>query len=89
MFEKPQGMFHIEDSSIIGNSDKMLFFTKELTACSNDHKMAMNPYVIGKLDINQVKQVDFSPYMGYVGTGDPIKPEDEAKLPSVIEQQPI
>ena len=40
--------------------------------------MAMNPYVIGKLDINQVKMIDFSAYMGYIGTGDPIKPEDEA-----------
>jgi len=59
----------LEDNNVVGNSDKMLFFTKELASCSNDPQQAQNPFVMGKLDVEQVKKFDFTPYMGYINPG--------------------
>jgi hypothetical protein len=51
VFERPKGINNIEDNHVIGNPDKMLFFTKELAASGNDKRSAHNPFVIGKLDV--------------------------------------
>ena len=34
--EKPTGMNYIEDDSILGNSDKMMFYSKEFLATAED-----------------------------------------------------
>ena len=41
----------IQDDSILGNSDKMLFHTKELVASIEDPKLTQNPFVMTKLDL--------------------------------------
>jgi len=39
-YEKQQGLEYIDDNSIIGNPDKILFYTKELAASARDGKQA-------------------------------------------------
>jgi len=39
------------DNNVLGNSDKMMFYTKELMASQNDPKAAHHPTVVGKLDM--------------------------------------
>ena len=41
----------IEDSSILGNPEKMLFFTKELIAAAQDPELIQNPFVMTKIDM--------------------------------------
>lgn len=38
--DKSEGMQYLEDDSIVGNSDKMLFFAKELAASGEEGGMA-------------------------------------------------
>ena len=49
----------IQDDSILGNSDKMLFHTKELIASIEDPSMIQNPFVMTKLDLDTVADFDF------------------------------
>jgi len=37
---KSKGKFYLEDSSIVGNPDKMLFYVKELAICGKDPNVA-------------------------------------------------
>lgn len=39
-YEKQEGLQYIDDNSIIGNPDKILFYTKELAASARDGKQA-------------------------------------------------
>ena len=60
--DKSEGMQYLEDDSIVGNPDKMLFFAKELAASGEEGGMAQNPYVVAKLDVKSIEEFDFSPY---------------------------
>lgn len=88
MFEQSAGYNHLSDDFVVGNPDKMLFFTKELAACANDKRQAQNPFVMGKLDVDQVQKFDFLPFMGYLEPV-PVPPEQEARMASNISEQPI
>ena len=52
----------IQDDSILGNSDKMLFHTKELIASIEDPEMIQNPFVMTKLDLDTISDFDFDAY---------------------------
>lgn len=49
----------IEDSSILGNPEKMLFFVKELIAAAEDPNLIQNPFVLTKIDMKTLKEFDF------------------------------
>lgn len=55
-------MDKIRDDSIIGNSEKMMFFTKELIASAEDPSLIQNPFVLTKLNVATVKETDFDFY---------------------------
>lgn len=52
----------IQDSSILGNPDMMLFLTKELVATIEDPAMTQNPLVMTKLDLETVSEFDFEAF---------------------------
>lgn len=54
----------IEDSSILGNPEKMLFFIKELIAAAQDPDLIQNPFVLTKLDIRTIELYDFDAVQG-------------------------
>ena len=88
-YEPPKGWNNLADDYVVGNSDKMLFFTKELAASANDPRLAQNPFVMSKLSVDQVASFDFKPFMGYIGASPQLPPGEEASLPSNIMGQPI
>lgn len=49
----------IEDDSIVGNSDKMLFHMKELVASIEDPALIQNPFVMTKLDLKTIDDFNF------------------------------
>jgi hypothetical protein len=49
----------IEDTSVLGNSENMLFFMKELSASHEDSTIIKNPSIITKLDIGSMDRFDF------------------------------
>ncbi len=49
----------IEDDSILGNPEKMLFFIKELIASAEDPNLIQNPFVLTKIDLQTLMQFDF------------------------------
>jgi hypothetical protein len=56
---QPRDLDQIEDSSILGNTEKMLFFMKELVASAEDPSLIQNPYVLTKLDLETIQNYDF------------------------------
>jgi len=64
---RPEGISHIEDDDIMGVSDKMLFYSKELKSSAEDENCAHNPFVIGKLDSETLKHFNFDAFQGYIG----------------------
>jgi hypothetical protein len=60
----------VQDDSILGNADKMLFHTKELVATIEDPKLTQNPFVMTKLDLDSINEFDFDRYQ----TNDPKRP---------------
>ena len=62
------GVEYIEDDEILGNSDKMLFYSKELQSSAEDESSAHNPFVIGKLDMESIKNFNFDNFQGYIDT---------------------
>ena len=52
-------MLHIEDDTIAGNPDFMLFLTKELASSKKNPKKAQNPFHIAKLDIDSLNLFNF------------------------------
>lgn len=63
-------MRYLDDNSVVGNADKMLFFSKELAASSKDQRQAQNPFVVGKLDMEELKKVNWAGYQGYIKAQD-------------------
>ena len=53
--DQAQGHHYIEDNTIAGNSDHMLWLNKELASCKDDPSRAQNPFVMGKLDLKSVE----------------------------------
>ena len=49
----------VQDDSILGNSEKMMFYQKELVASVEDPSLTQNPFVLTKLDIDTIKEFDF------------------------------
>jgi hypothetical protein len=86
--EASEGLHHLTDDFVVGNADKMLFFTKELAACANDPKQAQNPFVMARLDVDEVERFDFVPFTDYIDPA-PLAPEKEVALPANIDVQPI
>lgn len=56
---QPRDLDQIEDSSILGNAEKMLFFMKELVASAEDPSLIQNPYVLTKIDLETIQNYDF------------------------------
>ena len=50
----------IEDDSILGNPEKMLFFIKELIAAAEDPNLIQNPFVLTKIDMGTIDKFDFN-----------------------------
>lgn len=56
-----QGRALVEDEQIMGSSDKMIFYAKEMVSeLSRKPKHLVNPFLIGKLDIDTIKFFDFA-----------------------------
>ena len=55
-------MLNLEDDSIAGNPDYMLFAAKELSSLKLNPNRAQNPFIIGKLDLHSIREYDFSKY---------------------------
>ena len=49
----------IEDTSLLGNSEQMLFFTKELCASVEDSALVQNPTLFTKLDEKTLNDFNF------------------------------
>jgi hypothetical protein len=49
----------IEDSSVLGNSEKMYFLIKEMAASHEDSSIIQNPIVYTKLDMRSLLDFDF------------------------------
>jgi len=79
VFEHSKGSEVFTDNHVLGNSDKMMFFIKELVASENDPHAAHNPFVIGKLPTPEVAQFDFRKFMGYIDPGAAPNKEKEYK----------
>ena len=60
--DPPKGIGYIEDDSILGNSDKMLFYTKELIASAEDEQASHNPYVLTKLNLKTIDNFNFEAF---------------------------
>ena len=57
-----KGLEHISDNEILGTSDKMLFYSKELFASVEDERSSHNPFVISKLDMQTIRKFNFENY---------------------------
>jgi|LauGreDrversion4_2_1035121.scaffolds.fasta_scaffold54024_2 hypothetical protein len=54
------GQEYLEDESIAGNADKLAFHIKDMVATLNKaEKEHLNPFIIGKLDVDTVAHFDF------------------------------
>lgn len=54
------GRQYVEDESVIGNADKIVFYSKEMISdLTLAPKAVLNPYIIAKLNINTIKFFDF------------------------------
>ena len=56
----------LEDSTILGNPDKMLFYTKELVASAEDPSLLQNPFILTKIDLNTIRGFDFADYLASI-----------------------
>lgn len=63
-----KGSEYLEDDAILGNSDKMLFYSKELKSSVENESKAHNPFVVGKLDLASLRNFDFEAFYGYLET---------------------
>ena len=54
------GHQYIEDESIMGNSDKMIFYTRELMSeIKKSKRVSLNPYIVAKLDVPTIRICNF------------------------------
>ena len=49
-----EGLHYLEDDSIVGNSDRMLFYIKEYCASGEDEQASHNPYMLTKLNLKTI-----------------------------------
>lgn len=77
--ERPRGIERIEDDEILGNSDKMLFYSKELQASAQDQDAAHNPFVVSKLDLQSIESFNFDKFQGYVDISAPAEGDKDAE----------
>lgn len=54
----------IQDNSIVGNAEKMLFFTKELVASSENPAIVQSPCVLTKINLETINDYDFDEHQG-------------------------
>lgn len=55
-----KGAEYLEDESIVGNPDKLTFYVKDLVShLTKSLKPNINPFFIGKLDIETINFYDF------------------------------
>jgi hypothetical protein len=52
----------LEDDSIVGNPDRMLFYAKEFVASGLDEQAAHNPYVLSKLNLKTIENFSFDAF---------------------------
>jgi hypothetical protein len=57
-----KGLNYIEDDSIIGNADKMMFYTKEMAASAEDDKASHSPYMLTKLNLKSIEYFSFDAF---------------------------
>jgi hypothetical protein len=60
--EEPKGLNYLEDDSIVGNPDRMLFYAKEFAASGEDEQAAHNPYVLAKLNLKTIENFSFDSF---------------------------
>ena len=60
------GSQHIEDDGVVGSSDKIMFYAKELKANVEDRTSSHNPFLVGKLDQISISNFNFDLYQGYI-----------------------
>jgi len=54
------GREYVENEQIMGNSEKQIFYAKEMIAdLTNKPKIQLDPYIIAKLDIQTISYFDF------------------------------
>jgi hypothetical protein len=57
-----RGHQYIESEFVVGSSDKMMFCAKELSSeLTKSSKIALNPFIVAKLDIPSIKMFSFPP----------------------------
>jgi hypothetical protein len=55
-----EGRQYVEDEQVLGSSDKMIFYAKEMISdLTIKPKEELNPFIIAKLDLNSIKYFDF------------------------------
>ena len=55
-----EGRQYVEDESVMGNPDKMVFYAKEIISeLTMAPKMTLDPYLIAKLNVNTINFFDF------------------------------
>lgn len=59
----------LEDDSILGNPDRMLFHVKEYAASGEDEQAAHNPYVLTKLNLKTIENFQFDTYQKLLQEG--------------------
>ena len=59
MIEGPKGLGLLVDDSIVGNSEKMIFYSKEFAATGEDPSTNYNPYVVTQLDLKSIENFNF------------------------------
>jgi hypothetical protein len=58
--EEYSGRAQVEDESVLGSSDKMVFYAKEMVAdLTRKTKRFLNPFIVAKLDLNSIKFFEF------------------------------
>jgi hypothetical protein len=60
--QQPAVLSHLEDDSIVGNSDKMLFYAKEFAATGMDEQASHNPYILTKLNLKTIENFSFETF---------------------------
>jgi hypothetical protein len=49
----------IQEDSIIGNSERMMFYSKELVAAAEDPRLLQNPFVLTKISMSTIRDFEF------------------------------
>lgn len=61
--EEYVGREYIEDESIVGSAEKMIFYTKEMVSnLTAQPKFLLDPYLMAKQDVQTIKYFEFPDY---------------------------